>query len=122
MNEPATEAANPAALESAKTITTVVYALQAAALVVGLTFIAAAIVNYVKMGDVRGTWLESHFRWQLRTFWFGMLWGFVGMVLLFVFIGWFVLIGNMLWVIYRIVKGWVRLADGRPMYEETAAA
>ncbi len=106
-----------AALESARTLTLIVYGLQAAALVVGITFIAAAVVNYINRDSVRGTWLESHFRWQLRTFWFGLLWVFTGLVLSLVLIGYAVLLANMCWILYRVVFGWVRLTAGRPMYE-----
>ena len=63
---------------SLKTIATVVYALQAAGFFIGLTWIVAIVLNYIKKEDVAGTWLESHFRWQIRTFWFGLLWGVLG--------------------------------------------
>jgi len=81
--------------QSLKTIATVVYALQAAGFFLGIT------------------WLESHFRWQIRTFWWGLLWGVLGGILLLVLIGWLVLAANAVWIIYRIVKGWLRLAEGR---------
>jgi len=68
----------------------------------GLPSIVAVILNYAKRGDVRGTFLESHFRWQIRTFWFALLW------IAAVAIG--------LWVLYRVVRGWVRLGSGQPMY------
>ncbi len=105
-------------LDSAKTITTVVYALQALSFFVGITAIVAIVINYVKVDDIRGTWLESHFRWQIRTFWFGLLWGVIGSVLLIVLVGWFVLAADAVWVIYRIVKGWLRLNDGKEMVFE----
>ena len=66
--------------ESAKTLTTVIYALYAASYFVGVTAIVAIVMNYVKRDDVVGTFLESHFRWQIRTFWFGMLWGVLGAI------------------------------------------
>lgn len=102
--------------QSAKQLTTVVYALYAASFFVGLTAIVAIIVNYLKRDDVAGTFLESHFRWQIRTFWFGLLWGIVGGLLLVVAVGWFILVADFVWVIYRIVKGYLRLADNQPMY------
>jgi uncharacterized membrane protein len=102
--------------ESAKTLTTVIYALYAASYFVGVTAIVAIVMNYVKRDDVVGTFLESHFRWQIRTFWFGMLWGVLGAITMMFIIGWFVLIANGIWIIYRIVKGWLRLNDGKPMY------
>ena len=99
--------------QSLKTIATVVYALQAAGFFVGITWLVGVIVDYVKREDAVGTWLESHFRWQIRTFWWGLLWGVLGGILLLVLIGWLVLAANAVWIIYRIVKGWLRLAEGR---------
>ena len=102
--------------QSAKTAATLAYALQALSFVVGISFLAAVIVNYVKLDDVRGTWIESHFRWQIRTFWFGLLWGAIGGILMLVLVGWFVLVADAAWIIYRIAKGWLALNDGKPMY------
>ena len=100
-------------LDSAKTLTTVVYALQALSFFFGITAIVAIVINYVKIDDIKGTWLESHFRWQIRTFWFGLLWGVIG-ILTFVFIiGWFILAADAVWVIYRIVQGWLKLNEGK---------
>ncbi|MGZ5055892.1 MAG: DUF4870 family protein [Methylobacter sp.] len=102
--------------ESAKTLTTVIYALYAASYFVGVTALVAIVMNYVKREDVAGTFLESHFRWQIRTFWFGMLWGVLGAISALFIVGWFVLTANGIWIIYRIVKGWLYLNDGKPMY------
>jgi len=102
--------------KSAKTLTTVIYALYAASFLIGITAIAAIIINYIKRSEVAGTFLESHFRWQIRTFWFGLLWGIIGAVLFVVVVGWFILIANAIWIIYRIAKGWLNLNDGKPMY------
>jgi len=96
-----------------KTIATVVYSLQAAGFFVGITWLIGVIVDYVKRDDAVGTWLESHFRWQIRTFWWGLLWGVLGGILLLILIGWLVLAANAVWIIYRIVKGWLRLAERR---------
>jgi len=103
--------------KSAKTLTMVIYALYAASFLLGITAIVAIVINYVKKGDVAGTFLESHFRWQIRTFWFGLLWGVLGAIASLVIVGWFVLLANLVWIIYRIVKGWLRLNENRPMYE-----
>jgi len=112
---PPTPAAGGEVPENLKTLTAVVYGLQAASFLIGLSAIVAVVINYVKREDVAGTWLESHFRWQIRTFWFALLWGVVG-VLLFVFVvGYFVLVADAIWIIYRIVKGWLNLNDGKPM-------
>ena len=99
-----------------KTIVTIAYALQAAGFFFGITWIVAVIVDYVKRDDARGTWLESHFRWQIRTFWYGLLWGVIGGILCLVLIGIFVLAADAIWLIYRIVKGWLNLAENKPMY------
>lgn len=99
-----------------KTLTAVIYGLYAASFLVGITAIAAIMMNYIKKEDVAGTWLETHFRWQIRTFWFGLLWSVLGFVLLLVFVGYLVLAADSIWVLYRIVKGWLRLNDNKPMY------
>jgi uncharacterized membrane protein len=105
----------PATGDNSKNLTMVVYALQAASFVFGITWFVAVVINYVKLDDVRGSWLESHFRWQIRTFWFGLLWCVVGAVLTIVLIGWAILFASAVWVIYRIVKGWLNLAENRPV-------
>jgi uncharacterized membrane protein len=115
------------------TITQVTYALHAIGLAIGAfgassvvgaflfgwPSIIAVIINYVKRGDARGTWLESHFTWQIRTFWFAMLWAILiflaGLPLTLVVVGFgvwalgFFILG--IWAIYRIVKGWMRLGS-----------
>lgn len=103
-------------LSSLKNIATAVYALQAASFIFGITYFIAIIVNYVKREDAQGTWIESHFRWQIRTFWFGLLWFALGGLTFFIVIGWFILFAAALWLIYRILKGWLNLNDGKPMY------
>jgi uncharacterized membrane protein len=103
-------------LSSLKNIATAVYALQAASFIFGITYFIAIIVNYVKREDAQGTWIESHFRWQIRTFWFGLLWFVLGGLTFFIVIGWFILFAAALWLIYRILKGWLNLNDGKPMY------
>ncbi|MDR2243966.1 MAG: hypothetical protein LBE15_00960 [Burkholderiales bacterium] len=115
---------------AARNITTIVYALYAVALVVPLTAIAAIVMNYVKKDDMKGTLYESHFRWQINTFWFTLLWSLLSVLLAlplivlffmgFVFLYWpafaFLFI-VFIWYIYRIVKGWLRLSEKKPMYE-----
>ena len=92
------------------------------AFLIGWPSIIAVILNYVKRADARGTWLESHFRWQIRTFWYGLLW--VALCLLFVvvtfgigiLVAWLPLVIVSVWFIYRVVRGWLALRDHRPMY------
>jgi uncharacterized membrane protein len=105
-------------LNSLKTVVTVVYALQAAGFFIGITWLVAVVLDYVKKDDAQGTWLESHFRWQIRTFWWGLLWGVIGSILLLVLVGWFVLVATAIWLIYRIVKGWLNLSENKPLYLE----
>ena len=103
-------------LLSLERMTLVIYALQAASIFFGLSLIAAVIVNYIKIDDVRGTWLASHFRWQIRTFWYTLLWLGLGCLLFIVVIGYFILIAAGIWLIYRVAKGWVFLSEKKPMY------
>lgn len=102
--------------KSQKTLTTIIYALYAASFLFGITCIVAIIMNYVKKDDVAGTFMESHFRWQIRTFWFGLMWAVIGALTIVFVVGFAVLIASGIWVIYRIVKGWLRLNDNKPMY------
>jgi uncharacterized membrane protein len=122
--------------ESLVKIAHVIYALHAFSLLTGIIgaatvvgafltgwpSIIAVILNYVYRGDVRSTWLKSHFRWQIRTFWFGLLWvALCGLFVVLTFgvgllVAWIPLILVGLWFIYRIAKGWLRMMDRRPMY------
>jgi uncharacterized membrane protein len=146
---------NPAAAPSDSLVTTthIVYALHTLGLVIGAfgagsviamflfgwPSIIAVIINYVKRSDVRGTYLDSHFSWQIRTFWWALLWavvvvlvciplgifsliagavtggvGFLGLgIAAIVWFGGFFALG--IWAIYRIARGWLRLKDGQPM-------
>jgi uncharacterized membrane protein len=113
--EPVMEDAERLRLHSLKNLATAVYALQAAGFFFGITWIVGIVINYVKKEEVAGTWLESHFRWQIRTFWFGLLWAVLGCLLLIVVIGFAVLFADAVWIIYRIVKGWLNLNDNKPM-------
>jgi len=79
----------------------------------GITALAAVIINYLKMDDVRGTWIEPHFHWQIQTFWVSLLWVAAGVALLMVLIGWLVLLVGSIWTIYRVVRGALALNDGR---------
>ena len=104
-------------LRSNKTLTWIIYGLYAGSFIVGITGVAAVIMNYVKRGDVAGTYLESHFTWQIRTFWISLIAAVVGVLLMIVLIGWIVLVLDTLWVIYRLVIGAIRLNENRPVVE-----
>lgn len=102
-------------LASLKTLSHVIYGIYALSLFSGVPAIVGIVLNYIKLGDARGTWLESHFRWQIRTFWWAVLWSIIGTITLIVFVGWVVLGVTYVWVIYRIAKGWLKLNDGQPI-------
>ena len=87
--------------------------------VFGLPSLVAVFLNYLKRSDVNGTWLESHFRWQIRTFWFTLLWLMVYGLLIITIIGipiaWILIALLGLWVGYRVIRGWLALSGGRPV-------
>ena len=115
------------------TIAQVIYGLHALSILIGLTSavtivgafvfgvpsIIAVIMNYAYRSGTRGSFLESHFSWQIRTFWFALLWIVIGLMLLVTLIGiplaWVVCIGAGVWVIYRVARGWLTLQDRKPM-------
>ena len=90
------------------------------AFVFGVPSIIAVVINYLKRGEARGTFLESHFRWQIRTFWFALLWCVIGAVLFVTILGIPLAIAIFLaagvWAIYRVARGWLALRDRKPMY------
>lgn len=100
--------------DEAKRIVLIVYILQATSFLVGVTYLVAAAINYLKWPLVADTWLEAHFRWQVNTFWFSLLWGVLGGMLMFVGVGYAILFANAVWVVYRIATGWLALNDNRP--------
>ena len=89
------------------------------AFVFGLPSIVAVILNYVKRSEARGTVLESHFRWQIRTFWFAALWCAIGAVLALTLVGipiaWVLFVATGIWLAYRVIRGWLALRGGRPL-------
>jgi len=133
MQEPVPALNQQAVRPSLVQLTHIIYGLHAAAVLVGVTSAAtvaggfvfglpsliAVFLNYLKRSDVNGTWLESHFRWQIRTFWFTLLWLVVYGLLIITIIGipiaWILIALLGLWVGYRVIRGWVALADARPV-------
>jgi uncharacterized membrane protein len=119
--------------ESLVTLAHVIYGLHAFSAVTGLVGTAtivgafltgwpsliAVILNYAKRADVRGTFLESHFSWQIRTFWYALFWVVVGVALAITIVGLpisiAVFVGISLWILYRIVRGWLSLLERKPM-------
>ena len=119
--------------EGLVTLAHVIYALHAFSAVTGIASsalvvtaflsgwpsIIAVILNYVKRSEVRGTWLDSHFSWQIRTFWFALLWLVAGAILFitvvgipFAFVLW---IATGIWVLYRIIRGWLALLSQKTL-------
>ena len=114
-------------------LTHVIYGLHAFAVLIGVTSAAtvaggfvfglpsliAVFLNYLKRSEVNGTWLESHFRWQIRTFWFTLLWLMVYGLLVITIIGiplaWILIALLGLWVGYRVIRGWLALSGVRPV-------
>ncbi len=88
--------------------------------------VIAVIINFLTRDRVRGTWLASHWRWQLRTFWFAALWVLVTGLLFVTIIGiplaWVVAVSTGLWVLYRVIRGWLALLDRRAMPVAVAVA
>ncbi len=127
------EVSNDGAPASLVTIAQVIYGLHALSIFIGLTSaitiigafvfgfpsIIAVVLNYVYQHGTRGTYLESHFRWQIRTFWFAALWIVIGVMLFVTLIGipiaWIICIAAGVWVIYRVARGWLTLQDRKPM-------
>ncbi len=135
MSSPQVLPAGPAADPSLVRWTHVIYGLHAVAVIVGvasaaatvaggfvfgLPSLAAVVLNYVKRGEAAGSWLESHFRWQIRTFWFTLLWLVVSFLVMLTVIGipiaaWVMIPLLGLWVGYRVLRGWLALGNGRPV-------
>jgi len=132
-----TQAPAPVPSPSLITATAIVYGLFGLAAVIalishglppvaplgGIAGIVAIVVAYVKRGEAAGTWLASHYRWLIRTFWFAALWGVIGAivfwVLLLIFIGIFlgfaIWLATTIWVIYRLVRGYLLFKDSKPV-------
>lgn len=138
MTEPAPPNGGVAPDASLVTYTHVIYALHALSVIIGITgaasivgsfvfglpSIAAVIMNYARRSDTRGSFLASHFTWQIRTFWWAFGWTVLAFVLnlpfMLIVVGFFTfalaLIPIGIWVAYRVARGWLALRDGRPMY------
>ena len=97
-----------------------VYILQALGFVLPITPIIGIIVDYIKDDDARGTWLESHYLWQIRTFWIALPVTLVGSFTTFLLVGWLFLGAVWLWVVYRAIKGWLRLYREDPIDDPRA--
>jgi uncharacterized membrane protein len=89
------------------------------AFLTGWPSVIAVIINYIKRGDVYGTYLDSHFGWQIRTFWYALLWLTIAAILFMTVIGivlaYIIAVGAGIWISYRIIRGWITLNEGRSM-------
>lgn len=102
-------------LDSLRLLTLVIYILYAVSWFTGFSALVAIIINYVKRDDAVGTIYESHFRWQMSTFWWSLLWAVVGFVTVYFLVGFLILAGLLVWLIYRLVKGLIYWNDRKPM-------
>ena len=138
VSQPVPDTAAPS--RSLVVLTHVIYGLHALSLVTGIVGAAtvvgafltgwpslvAVILNYAKRREARATWLESHFRWQIRTFWFGLVWATLCVLFVVITFGIGILIAWLplgvvgLWFVYRVARGWLALNDHRPMYVDGA--
>lgn len=115
MSQTVTESSQAAPQESLRKIVLACYILYAASFFVGITAIVAVVLNYLKRNEAKGTWLESHFTWQINTFWCSLIIGVLAFITFFFLIGWLVAIAGFVWFIYRIVKGFLAFNEGRPV-------
>ena len=127
------EASSAEPREALVTLAHVIYGLHAFSAVTGLIgaatvvgafltgwpSIIAVILNYAKRSEVRGSYLESHFSWQIRTFWYALLWVMIGIALAITIVGIpvsiAIFVAVSLWILYRIVRGWLALLERKPM-------
>ena len=131
---PAEETQSEEPVNSALVAAHIVYGLHSVAIVLGILgsatviggfvgsfpSIIAVIISYLKRGSARGSWAASHYRWQIRTFWFALLWLLIAVLLIVTLVGapfgFALLVAMTLWLIYRVARGWLRLLDRQPMY------
>ena len=97
-------------------LTLILYILYASCWILGgLPAIVAIVINYIKREDAAGTLYESHFAWQIRSFWWGLAWAVVGTITAIIGIGFLILGALVIWLIYRMVKGLLFWNDHKPM-------
>ena len=110
--------------KSLKTIAHIVYLCQSLFFLYGITAVVGMVMNYVKLKKTKGTWLESHFRWQLKTFWLALVIFIIGSLFLITgwastvmisFIGILIIAANVVWIVYRVVRGWIALSRNQPV-------
>lgn len=102
---------------SMRNLTHLIYGLFALGLLsagfFGIATIAAVVLAYLKRGDAAGTLYAKHFDWVIKTFWWGLLWIVLSALATFIFIGWITGVIALVWVVYRVIKGWLALLSGQ---------
>ncbi|MDM1486534.1 DUF4870 family protein [Acinetobacter towneri] len=102
-------------LNQLKQYNLITYILYLVGFVVGITGLIAIIMNYVKRNEMRGTWLESHVDWQIKTFWYSLIGYVVGFLLTAILIGYVIILVVFIWHVYRLIKGLIALNDNKPI-------
>lgn len=102
--------------DDAQTMLLITYALYAFGLFFFVPMIAGIVMAHIKYGESVDILYSSHYRWLIRTFWFGLLWSALSIPFLLVFVGFFFLVAIWIWTIYRIVRGFLAFNDRQPMY------
>ncbi len=105
-------------IKSLKKFAILVYILQAATIPLVITYFIAPLLIYWKRKQARGTWLESHLRWQANTFWFSLIGIIIGVATSTIQIGLVILSITSMWFVFRIGQGWTRLSRGQGMLAE----
>jgi uncharacterized membrane protein len=98
-----------------KNLVILIYALYALNFVTGFTAIIGVIIAHIKKGEAQGSVCDTHFSYQIRTFWWGLVWALVAAITIFIGIGFVLAFAVSIWFIYRIVKGFLRINDGLPV-------
>ncbi|MCP4329373.1 MAG: hypothetical protein GY791_13155 [Alphaproteobacteria bacterium] len=106
--------------QKARNLLLITYVLYGLSLINGLTAVAGVIIAHIKVNEVTDEFLQSHYRWLIRTFWLGLIAGIIAGVLTVIFIGFLLLLVVFLWYIYRLVKGFLRFNDGKPIEDPGA--
>ena len=98
-----------------RNLTLIIYGLYILSMFGGITALVAIIINYIKRDEVKGTYLESHFDWQIRTFWWGLAGVALSFVLMTILVGFVTIAIVGVWILYRLIKGLLAVNDGKPI-------
>lgn len=101
-------------LEPGKTNIQVIYILYLVGMVVGLTALIGIVLAYINRGKAGG-WVETHYTWAIRTFWIGILYSLISMVLMIVGVGFLLMLAVAVWVIVRCIIGLQKAARDEPI-------